>query len=162
MESTGSRGFTNSYREDPLSSRNITVDEPQDEDMHSQFTDVSVEDHPPVKKSYTVLDTTKTVSDLAQVIYESSTSPRKSIQISKQTLGNTAFVANAQIISNMLTGYVEYTINVRVIQGRDAKGHFENIRRFSDFDRLRELLVMRWPGCYIPSLPQKQVIVRIM
>lgn len=125
MESKGSsRGYGNSSKEDievfqdPLSRRNITVDEIQDEDMHSRFTDVSVEDHPSVMKNYTVLDTAKTVSDIAQVIYESSTSPRKSIQITKQTLGNTAFVANAQIISNMLTGYVEYTINVRDYSGK--------------------------------------------
>jgi hypothetical protein len=124
MESTGyRRGYGNSSMEDmevfqdPLSRKNITVDEPQDEDMHSKFTDVSVEDHPPVKKNYTILDTAKSVSDVAQVIYESSTSPKKSVQISKQTLGNTAFVANAQIISNMLTGYVEYTINVRDYSG---------------------------------------------
>ena len=31
------------------------------------------------------------------------------------------------------------------------------VRRYTDFDRIRSLLVIRWPGCYIPPLPPKSV-----
>ena len=151
-------------RLDPLSSKNISIDDPQDEDLRPyKFTDVSVEDSTQTEKHYKIFDTSKTVSDLAQVIYESSTPTVKKSKamVNKLSLGFTASVSNAQIISNILTGYVEYTISVRYIQGKDSKGNFETIRRFSDFDLLRELLVTRWPGCYIPCLPHKQIIVKI-
>ena len=32
-------------------------------------------------------------------------------------------------------------------------------RRFSDFDHLRESLMARWPGCYVPSIPPKKSMV---
>lgn len=31
-------------------------------------------------------------------------------------------------------------------------------RRYSDFDSLREKLVERWPGVYIPNIPEKKVV----
>ena len=34
-------------------------------------------------------------------------------------------------------------------------GPIEIQRRYSDFDSIRNLLIKRWPGCYIPSLPSK-------
>jgi len=33
------------------------------------------------------------------------------------------------------------------------------LRRYSDFDRIRSLLVARWPGVYIPPLPPKKAVV---
>ena len=32
------------------------------------------------------------------------------------------------------------------------------LRRYSDFNLLREILVKRWPGCYIPAMPEKKTI----
>ena len=33
------------------------------------------------------------------------------------------------------------------------------LRRFSDFYAFRETLVERWPGVYIPNIPQKKAVV---
>lgn len=38
------------------------------------------------------------------------------------------------------------------------QGDFNTVRRYSDFDHLRSTLFVRWPGCYIPSLPEKKFI----
>jgi hypothetical protein len=38
------------------------------------------------------------------------------------------------------------------------QGDFNTVRRYSDFDHLRSTLFARWPGCYIPSLPEKKFI----
>lgn len=40
----------------------------------------------------------------------------------------------------------------------DEKGEFEVLRRYSEFDALRNQMVERWPGCYIPAIPSKQFI----
>jgi len=45
------------------------------------------------------------------------------------------------------------------LAGTDEKGEFYARRRFSDFLKLREGMVVEWPGCYIPSLPDKKLIV---
>lgn len=43
------------------------------------------------------------------------------------------------------------------MKGEDKDGTFEVQRRYSDFDKLRSILVLRWPGCFISPLPPKQV-----
>lgn len=35
------------------------------------------------------------------------------------------------------------------------------IRRFSDFRLIRQFLITKWPGCYIPPLPPRKAIVYI-
>jgi hypothetical protein len=51
--------------------------------------------------------------------------------------------------------YVVYTIKV--------KGINELIfRRFSDFFSLREKLTERWPGVFIPNIPPKKTVVKIV
>lgn len=52
-----------------------------------------------------------------------------------------------------LTKYTTY-----LISGEDAKGKYELARRYSEFDALRTLLKDRWPGLFIPSLPDKNLI----
>ena len=42
-----------------------------------------------------------------------------------------------------------------VIKGEDKLGTFEATRRFNDFFNLRNSLVSRWPGCYVPPIPSK-------
>ncbi|CAD8146874.1 unnamed protein product [Paramecium pentaurelia] len=44
---------------------------------------------------------------------------------------------------------------VYLIKGSDNQGSFEIYRRYNDFYELRELLVKKWPGCYIPPIPEK-------
>lgn len=49
--------------------------------------------------------------------------------------------------------YVLYTI-----RGNDATGTFDTSRRYKDFEWLRKLLVLHWPGCYVPAIPGKQMM----
>lgn len=42
-----------------------------------------------------------------------------------------------------------------LVAGEDSKGRFEIYRRYSEFDALRALMKERWPGCYVPVLPEK-------
>jgi len=66
------------------------------------------------------------------------------------TQGITIDVTNPQIREDTFNKYVVYTI-----KGSDKNGPFEVIRRYSDFDKIRSLLLIKWPGCYIPPLPPK-------
>lgn len=47
-----------------------------------------------------------------------------------------------------------------MISGIDRHGAFEIRRRFNDFYLLREGLKKRFPGFYIPPVPEKKVIVK--
>lgn len=49
------------------------------------------------------------------------------------------------------------TYTIFTVVGSDAEGEFEVYRRFSDFYVFREALICRFPGCYVPPLPNKQV-----
>ncbi len=53
-----------------------------------------------------------------------------------------------------ISGHIKYTIT-----GEDAEGTFEEVRRFREFFALRSVLVARWPGVYIPSIPEKSIVV---
>jgi len=44
------------------------------------------------------------------------------------------------------------------VSGTDAEGPFEVMRRYSDFDNLREALVAKWPACFIAPLPPKKAM----
>jgi len=59
-------------------------------------------------------------------------------------------VCNPQVKDDTFNKYVAYTV-----KGTDKNGSFEVVRRYSDFDKIRALLLSRWPGCYIPPLPPK-------
>lgn len=48
---------------------------------------------------------------------------------------------------------VKYTVT-----GWDDEGQFTVQRRFSEFYELWESLVSRWPGCYVPGIPEKELI----
>lgn len=51
-----------------------------------------------------------------------------------------------------MSNYVVYTI-----KGKDCFGEFEIQRRFNEFYTIRELLLSKWPGQYIPPIPEKSV-----
>lgn len=53
-----------------------------------------------------------------------------------------------------INGHIKYTIS-----GEDSDGVFEEVRRFREFYALRNALVQRWPGIYIPSIPEKSLVV---
>lgn len=50
-------------------------------------------------------------------------------------------------------GHVTYTVT-----GEDKEGTFEGSRRYKDFFSLRQALVNRWPGVYVPPIPPKQSV----
>ena len=52
-----------------------------------------------------------------------------------------------------ISGHIKYTIT-----GEDGDGDFEEVRRFREFFALRKILSERWPGIYIPQLPEKSVM----
>ena len=50
-------------------------------------------------------------------------------------------------------GNVKYTVT-----GVDDEGDFSEVRRFREFHALGQVLKTRWPGCYIPSIPEKKLM----
>ena len=54
-------------------------------------------------------------------------------------------------------GYTTY-----MISGHDKLGTFEIRRRYNDFFYFREALKKKWPGLYIPPIPEKKIIVTVM
>lgn len=64
-------------------------------------------------------------------------------------LKRTFVVINPQKVGST----VKYTV-----QGVDSQGSFEVQRRFNEFFALRAGLVERWPGCYVPAIPEKKMI----
>ena len=50
-----------------------------------------------------------------------------------------------------LTTTIYYTVS-----GVDKNGSFEVVRCHEDFHALREIMKIRWSGCYIPRIPPKQ------
>lgn len=51
------------------------------------------------------------------------------------------------------SGLTKYT--VYLIKGEDCNGVIEVYRRFNEFFELREAMKARWPGCFIPAVPDK-------
>lgn len=49
--------------------------------------------------------------------------------------------------------HVKYSVT-----GIDMDGPFEEVRRFRDFFALKNGLTQRWPGIYIPALPEKKLV----
>ena len=52
--------------------------------------------------------------------------------------------------------------NKYLVQGFDSDGPFEDHKRFRDFEALQNAFASRWPGMYIPALPEQKVIVSII
>ena len=57
------------------------------------------------------------------------------------------------VIKDGLNKYVLYAV-----RGADRDGTFEIYRRFSDFNTLRKAMVKRWPGVYVPPIPEKKAV----
>ena len=62
----------------------------------------------------------------------------------------TIALINPQIKKAMKT-HVVYTV-----KGQDDISEYEAIRRYKDFFALRNILITRWPGCFVPAIPPKQ------
>ena len=63
-------------------------------------------------------------------------------------------VTDTEIYSEKLTKHVRYSIS-----GKDSTGPFACVRRYKEFAALRQVLVILWPGCFVPHIPQKQAMV---
>lgn len=48
---------------------------------------------------------------------------------------------------------IKYTVT-----GQDSEGRFEIQRRYNEFQALNTALNDGWPGCYVPAIPEKQMI----
>jgi len=49
-----------------------------------------------------------------------------------------------------VAGHIKYTVT-----GIDEQGDFSDIRRYREFFALYSVLRTRWPGVYVPALPEK-------
>lgn len=58
------------------------------------------------------------------------------------------------VVKDGINKYVIYSI-----RGNDNDGSFEVFRRYSDFNTLRKTMVKRWPGCFVPPIPEKKAVV---
>ena len=50
-------------------------------------------------------------------------------------------------------GHIKYSVT-----GVDSDGPFEEVRRYRDFFAFKNALMQRWPGIYIPALPEKKYV----
>lgn len=50
-------------------------------------------------------------------------------------------------------GHIKYTVF-----GIDGEGEFQETRRFREFFALAQAIRVRWPGCYVPSIPEKKMV----
>lgn len=50
-------------------------------------------------------------------------------------------------------GHTKYTVT-----GIDDEGEFKESRRFREFHALSIVLRTRWPGCYVPAIPEKKMV----
>lgn len=57
------------------------------------------------------------------------------------------------VVKDSTKNYVVYTV-----KGSDSHGPFEVLRRFSEFYALKETLNARWPGCFVPPVPEKKAV----
>jgi len=54
-------------------------------------------------------------------------------------------------------GFTKYV--VYCVKGSDKNGEYEVYRRYSEFHKLRNEMLSRWPGAYIAPIPPKQAVV---
>ena len=54
----------------------------------------------------------------------------------------------------MFTKYTVYHI-----VGQDKNGSIDVHRRYNEFYKMRAALVKRYPGCFIPSIPDKSISI---
>lgn len=79
-----------------------------------------------------------------------SSSKTKSI---KQTVRASLLIkekSDFSVSDPVFTDHVTYTV-----KGKDSIGSFECSRRYNDFFHLRNALINRWPGTFVPKIPTK-------
>jgi len=120
-----------------------TINPPLDDAQIQEALDIAnqvsekVKMNPPSNPSYPSIKTNKKIQP-QPVIF-----PEIYISITQSYIKKEGF----------LSGYTVY-----IIQGQDEQGIFRIERRYSDFEKLREVMVSRHPGCSIPELPWKGIL----
>lgn len=70
-----------------------------------------------------------------------------------------AFIENDRskkfTVSNPVKNGSHYTY---MVTGEDDEGEFNESRRFREFHALATVLRTRWPGCYVPAIPEKKLV----
>lgn len=61
------------------------------------------------------------------------------------------YVSDPIMNKDTLTSYVSYTLNGKILVT-------PLVRRYRDFDTLRQKIIERWPGVFIPNIPHKQIV----
>ena len=67
---------------------------------------------------------------------------------------------NLKIIGNEVKGSALSKWTAYLIIGYDKNGDIDVCRRFSEFHALRLAIVKRWPGCFVPSIPNKNYLMK--
>jgi hypothetical protein len=75
----------------------------------------------------------------------------KSLDLNKKESDNNFMIVTKPIKKDGLIAYIVYTVVT-------SKLNEPIYKRFSDFYALREKLVERWPGVYIPNIPHKKIV----
>lgn len=94
-------------------------------------------------------------SKISETVSHDQSSVRDYTNTINTTLSNIIVVSipNHFIKEDKFKKYVAYTIKCIESHGQSTAE-----RRYSDFEKIRALLVIRWPGCYIPPIPPKKTI----
>lgn len=71
---------------------------------------------------------------------------------------NSSFNVSNPIKMNETSGLKVGSVIKYTVTGTDSEGRFEIQRRYNEFLALNNALNERWPGCYVPAIPEKQLI----
>lgn len=68
---------------------------------------------------------------------------------------HSAFAVSNPIKMNDTAGLKVGSVIKYTVSGTDSEGRFETQRRYNEFLALNNALNERWPGCYVPAIPEK-------
>jgi len=87
------------------------------------------------------------IEELNKEVYEADLSSEYSFR-----------VQNPVKVDDMKAGIKVGLVVKYTVVGRDSEGDFEIQRRYNEFLALNQQLNERWPGCYVPAIPEKQML----
>ena len=67
-------------------------------------------------------------------------------------------VVDPQQLGSGINSYVTYKVNTETDRKQYEQSRFQVIKRYSDFDWLRQHLTRMYPGVIVPPLPEKSVV----
>ena len=98
---------------------------------------------------------TNLISEINQFNYITESSGSKGARGFEDELNSESLfnVCNPTKMKDQIGSVIKYTVT-----GQDSEGKFEIQRRYKEFDALHRTLNERWPGCYIPAIPEKAAL----